>query len=370
MSRIHHYLSLVFLAASACATAPSGTTLAVPAKWLTSTPDATITELRLADDGVVTLGAGPRVSSDVRIVHDGNGDRLVRGARELTPYFPAIDSFDVSTQRGEVVFSARRADNFDIGLVSTDGSPIHWVPEDPADETSVSWAPRGNKVSYVVHAGGTDLIRTVHVPTAAQLTVDLLPHAVVTGLAWDPSAEHFAVAWESLDGSSRVEVMKYSGENRHVAIPPAVQLDVELETLASAAVMRPRALRYGERVPLVVWIDESNAPRWDSDRGALMKNARVACAVVHGVPDAAFWSAFWSAARETAWLDMTRVFVVGGAGESNAGLSIRGDASIPPGQYRRTDNSVLTAPAIVKSFSAGFIAGQLKGTSPANGSSR
>ncbi|MEO8034628.1 MAG: hypothetical protein ABI837_09355 [Acidobacteriota bacterium] len=363
------YLMLISVFPLACATAPpagSDRSLAVPQAWQSVPASSSILELTLGADGTVTQSRGPRLASDVRVVRDLRGDRLFRGERELTPAFPAIDSFDVSEQRGEVVFSAKRTDNFDVGLVSTDGSPIHWVPEDRADETAVLWAPRGNKISYVVHAPGSDLIRTVHVPTATPLTVDLTPYAAVTALAWDPAGERFAVAYDSPDASSRVEVMKYSGESRGMAIAPATHLDVELEPLGVGIVMRPRAMRYGERLPLVVWIDDTPRPRWDAARGELMKKARVACAILPGPPD----QSFWSAAGERPWIDATRVFVVGGREQAGQGLTIRGDSRMVAGHYRMQDKSVLTAPAIVKSFAAGFIAEQLKGISPANGSIR
>src|SRR5205807_8315221 len=110
----------------------------------------------------------PHDTAGVRIVNS----RLIAGETALTPQFTAIQSFDVSLERGEVAFSARRTDNFDIGLVSLDGSDVHWIPQDPADETDVQWAPRGNKISYVVHSRTGDLVRTVHIPTSLQLTVD------------------------------------------------------------------------------------------------------------------------------------------------------------------------------------------------------
>src|SRR5262249_48593584 len=138
-----------------------------------------------------------RDNSAVRVEHG----KLVAGTNELTPQLAAIQSFDVSLERREVVFSAKNgADNFDIGLVSLDGSDIHWFPSDPADETDVQWAPRGNKVSYIVHLKAGDVVRTVHVPTAAQLSVDF-PYASIRALAWDRAAERYAVVISSPDAS-------------------------------------------------------------------------------------------------------------------------------------------------------------------------
>src|SRR6266550_2216356 len=76
----------------------------VPAAWRSGpvTP-------RIADicSKVVCAAKAP---NDVRIV---NG-KIVAGTTELTPQFAAIQSFDVSVERREVVFSAKRTDNFDI----------------------------------------------------------------------------------------------------------------------------------------------------------------------------------------------------------------------------------------------------------------
>src|SRR5260370_13839656 len=117
--------------------------------------------------------------------------KLVSDGKDLTPQFAAIDSFDVSLDRKEIVFSAKRKDNFDIGLVSLDGSDIHWVPEDPADEVGVQWAPRGNKVSFILHTKTGSIVRTVHIPTATPLSVDF-PESQIDSLDWEPHAERFA----------------------------------------------------------------------------------------------------------------------------------------------------------------------------------
>jgi len=235
-------------------------------------------------------------------VHVAKG-QLFRGQKALTPRFAAIDSFDVSLERREVVFSAKRTDNFDVGLVSLDGSEIHWIPEDPNDETAVQWAPRGNKVSYVVHTPTGDIVRTVHIPTSAQVAVDF-PYASVRSLRWDPAGERFFVVLTSPDASERTESMRYGGEERRVEVAPKTTLDVAIEPLAGGIAVRPSALRYGEKLPLVVWI----APRlyeWSDARGALLQRDRVACVIVTKAPD----DAFWKAVREVPWIDASKPLV-------------------------------------------------------------
>ncbi len=372
-------------------TAPSPSDQPIPPEWLAVPQSAQYPLLSYGAGGV--LGFTPRVpvESGVHIVRSATGAKLVDGDRDLTPEYADIDSFDVSLDRREVAFSAKRKDNFDIGLVSLEGSKVSWVPEDPADEVGVQYAPRGNKISFIMRAHGGDLVRTVHIPTSAQLTNEF-PYGRVKDVAWDPKAEWYAVSWSSVDASDRVEVMTYSGEQRKVAVAPAVRLDVSAEPLAGSLLLRPALMRYGEKLPLVVW-RAANQNEWNDARGRLESAARVVCAVIDHDPDQAFWTAI----SAVPWIDSSRVFVVGvqtsssapagrprpvdfGAPDETSGAGGRGrphsvvwivaDASVPSGFYRTRQNIVAVAPALVQSFGAAWIAHQLKGHPPENGSHR
>lgn len=224
-------------------------------------------------------------------------NQLFRGKTALTPRFLAVDSFAVSESRREVVFSARRTASFDVGLVSLDGSDIHWIPEDPADEVGVQWAPKGNKVSYIVRTAAGDVVRTVHIPTSMQVA-SAFPYATVRSLRWAPDGERYFVVVASPDASERTESMRYDGSERRTEIRPKVNLDVAMEPLGGGIVVRPTNIHYGERLPLVVWI----APRlfdWSDARGALLERDRVALAIVTRQPD----EAFWTAVRAVPWID-------------------------------------------------------------------
>ncbi|MCU1350227.1 MAG: hypothetical protein JWO56_3257 [Acidobacteria bacterium] len=354
---------LLSLLAAGCAT----TSVPVPQSWLDVPRASKIRTVRYDANGKLLWNVDPILAPRA-----GNGVAVRDNAIELdgkplTPRFQAVDSFDVSEERKEIVFSAKRAGNFDIGLVSIDGSDVHWVPEDPADETGVQWAPRGNKVSYIVRTKSGDLVRTVHIPTASQLTA-AFPGSLVRTLAWEPAAERYAVVLESPEASPSVDVLEYDGEKRKNVVPPAARLDVEdSEPLGGGIVLRPPSMRYGEKLPLVVWIAE-NRYAWSDARAALLRNARVAIAIVTAEPDASFWTA----ARAVPWLDTGRSWLVSASPTRNPQpvTVIEPDATMPAGRYRRTDNRVLVAPPIVESFAAGFIANQVKGTPPANGSIR
>ncbi|HUP48526.1 MAG TPA: hypothetical protein VNA04_07030 [Thermoanaerobaculia bacterium] len=341
----------------------------VPETWLSvpAAPAISREQLRraVAETTPARRGeAAPAGAAEERvaIVTDESGARLFRGKTPLTPPYGAIESFDVSLERREVIFSARRVESFDIGLVSLDGSGVNWVPEDPADELAPRWAPRGNKASFILRTAAGDLIRTVHIPTAVQLVVEF-PFGLVRDFVWDGPAERFAVSWESAEAAPRIEVMRYGGEERRLAVPPAVRLDVDVAPFAGGLLLRPGSVSYGEKLPLVIWVSPGSRNAWNDARAALLQSSRVAALVVDRPPDAAVLAAI----EEAGWVDRRRLYLVDPAGTSPppAGVrTIRADPSVPPRHFRRDANVMLVDPSVVQSFAARFIADQLKGTSP------
>ena len=342
---------LSLLLATACATALRP----VPEGW------RAVPEAARIDDLCARVTCAARAKSDVRV----EGNRIVAGEKALTPAYAAVQSFDVSLERREVVFSAKRTDNLDIGLVSLDGSDVHWLPSERVDETDVQWAPRGNKVSYLVHTARGDIVRTLHIPTSAQLSVDF-SDAQVDAVAWDPPAERYAVVVESPEASQRIESSKYDGTERRTIVPPAARLEVTSEPLAGALVLRPPVMRYNEKLPVVVWVDDQPL-RWSDARAALARNARVTIAIVTKPPDETFWSEL----RKTKWIDETRMYAVNvgapgrapaaqGAGRAAARpyKSIIEDKNIPSGFYR--DEGGIVRVGKVQSFAAGYIAQELR----------
>lgn len=327
-----------------------------------STPQAPrVGPVELGADGAVRAvprPAGPAAS--VRIETRPEGQVLVRDGVTLTPPFPAIQSFDVSLDRREIAFSAKRADNFDVALVALEGSAVNWIPEDPADETDPKWALRGNKFSYVLRTPSGDFVRTIHVLTAFQLTIDF-PDSVVNSLAWDSASERFAVTFESPEASERVEVMKYGGEERRRAMDAAVRLDYSLEPFGPGSLlMRPSSMRYEEKLPIVVWMTGGRLNEWDDARGALLGSTRAGCIITTAAPG----DALWERVRGLPWADGNRIFVVNATAfpvsAPAPAVVIRGSTAVPSGRYRREERSLVVAPAGVKSFAAGFVAEALK----------
>src|SRR5512140_2486626 len=127
---------------------------------------AELSHIRLAPDG----------SAAIAISRTSGGETLTRlsasGRKDLLAApVAAVESFDISPDGKQIVVSARRQ-NYDVGIIPGDGGDPRWIGTDPADETTVTWAPRGNKVSWVIHAFGGDVVRTVHIPTAFSLLAD------------------------------------------------------------------------------------------------------------------------------------------------------------------------------------------------------
>ena len=321
-------------------------TTTIPKGWL-SVPDTTAVVL-----------AAPSTDGPIRR-EDG---RLFRDEKPITDAFAAIDSFDYSESRDEVIFSAKKGASFDIGLAAGDGSVTNWLPADAADELAVQWAPRGNKVSYIVRTKLGDVVRTFHIPTSFQYVVDF-GTATIRSLTWDAPAERFTVVYSTLDASERTESLRYDGTARRTEAQPKVTVAADVVPFAADAfALRPRDLRYGEKLPLVVWVADRFT--WSDARANLMQNARVASIVVTRAPD----DAFWKSVRETAWLDTAKTYIVNGS--ASDAISFVADASIPAGRYRRKGNVVAAAPAAIQSVAAGFITDQLKRTSRTNGSSQ
>jgi hypothetical protein len=158
--------------------------------------------------------------------------------------------------------------------------------------------------------------------------------------------------------------MTYEGEKRREVIPPSARLDISIEPIGSLLVMRPNDLRYGEKLPIVLWL-EPHPFAWSDARAALMRNARVAIAIApRGSAE------FWNEIAKVAWIDATRKYVVNSVAGQPGNLAatlITADSAISPGRYRRAGNTVSAPPAVVQSFAAAWIADDLKGTPPPNG---
>lgn len=299
----------------------------------TITPQAPVFDVRSATD-FIEGGSSPVWQAgttrlpladfnDARIAASGGVVGLRGSRRELVALAPggnltvlfrspnAIDSFDIDPKGREVVFSAVRNGSYDVGIVAIDGSDVSWVGPEATHERKVSWAPRGNKITYIVNQYGGTTLRTVHVPTGYQVAADF-PNLEVESIAWEPQAERYAAIVSSLVESSHIQSVKYAGEDRRVLVPPDTRLGIDVEPLTYKGVRyllaAPPSLRYGEKVPLVVERRAASLLRWSDKLGAALGTGK--WGIVALAPGSDFSEEMRREISALSWVDSQNIVVV------------------------------------------------------------
>ncbi len=200
------------------------------------------------------------------------GERLVRfdgpGATGITPTFEKIDSWDVAPRGDELAFSAKVESGHDIGIVGVSGGEITWVAPDPADERNVTWAPRGNKITYTFESVDATLVRSVHVPTSFQVMFEM-PLTTVRQIAWEPHAERIALVIDSPTVGPRIDWVGYNGEGRENLVEAIESVDAPVESVlwsdGSGVLLGPGVVRYDQSQPTVFWIEPGDPFAWRAD---------------------------------------------------------------------------------------------------------
>lgn len=272
-----------------------------------------------SDDMPIGAAAGlsqfrllPDSSAAIAIERTKGGDTLIRISRDgrkalLTTPSTAIESYDIAPDSSEIVFVAGN-ENRDVAIVSADGGDPRWIGTDPADETTVTWAPRGHKVSWVIHAFGGDVVRTVHVPSAFSLLADS-GGAAVTAMAWEPEAERFVYIRSSPATSDEIDESRFGGEEKRVVLPPAASSPISMAAFpeggAATLLAAPVNPRYGHVYPLVIWT-ETNPWRWNDARASIAGAGDSGFVLTASEPD----EKLWRAVSDLRWADPARITVV------------------------------------------------------------
>ncbi|HEY0787542.1 MAG TPA: hypothetical protein VGE86_02790, partial [Thermoanaerobaculia bacterium] len=286
-----------------------------------------------------------------------------RSIERIAGPFAAIDSFDVAPDGTEVDFSARRESGFDVGLAAVDGSETRWIGPDPLDERIVHWAPRGNKIAFAIETPAGAIVRSVHIPTGFQVSAPL-SMTRIRDLAWDPAAERLALLVTSADASERVETMRFDGTERRTAIEPGARAEAadQLAGVPGAALFNPPAVRYNERLPLVIWETGEGAFAFHEGRARLQQNRRIGSIVVsRGATERPM---FWEAIAELAWVDPDRIFVVADAfDEAAIPGDVRATVLTREGETARSDRVAIvrSGPGSLEDFAVLWLGERLRG---------
>lgn len=279
----------------------------------------------------------PGTDDAVAVVQGADGQSLVRLAagkapRQLAGPFAAIDSFDLDPDGLEAVLAAVvEGGHSDVGLVSTEGSPVRWIAPQPGDDHSVSWAPRGNKITYVIDSIGGDVLRTVHIPTGFQLAVPF-PGATTGALAWHPAAERFAVTVDSVEAAPRIDWVRYGGEGEETLVAPEARIEGDLDVLGGVpggVVVPPTGLRYNERRPAVVWL-LPDGPAWNGGV-ATVQNLGGGSVVVPSRLVSGRESALAASVRSLVWVDPARIALVSEGDATSVAAAFGGAVTVFPG---------------------------------------
>ena len=268
-----------------------------------SHPIPLLRDSRLLSSGdAIGVQSGADGETIVRVGRDGQTIDLLAGAD-----LARVDSWDLEPREGQLVFSAVRRDGaMDVGLASTEGGAMRWLPSEPGNEYAVTWAPRGNKVTWMIDSPAGVVMRSVHIPTAYQLAVPL-GFISVESVAWEPEAERVFVAHSSPLESTSILSVRYGGEERATFLPPASRISRESDSLPGlegALLLMPAGVRYGHSYPVV--IVEGDGSRWSPElaRVALDPSVGVVWLPAGGEEARA---RVREALRDVGWVDPSRI---------------------------------------------------------------
>lgn len=253
-------------------------------------------------------------SGVVGVEKSAEGERVIRvdatGTRfPLTDWYPAIDSIALDPKAKEVAFSAKR-DSFDVALVSVAGGAVNWVGPESTDEFGVTWAPRGNKITYVVKQYGGTTFRTVHVPTGYQVGADF-PEVHAESVAWEPQAERFAVIASSPLAAPHVQTIRYAGEERKTIVAPSLTREGMIEPLVVggvAAVQVTPPIRYGRKYALVV-VKTASPLAWNEVAAEALAEGKAGVLLVAATAE--LNARFWQEAADLPWVSERPLFIAG-----------------------------------------------------------
>jgi hypothetical protein len=245
------------------------------------------------------------------------GDRLVMvdrsGARKTLFESTIIDSFAIDSRDKQVAVVAVNGSQFDVGMIDVETGEIKWVAPDQAAERGVTWAPKGNKITYIIQRADGDTLRSVHVPSGFQVTTNY-DLARVRKIAWEPGAEKIAVIWSSPTRSDQIDLLKYDGSGRRTVVPAEKSLegyepDVASIDGSSVVTLRRNNLHYGMRLPVVVVVAEEPIAWNDTATAIAQQIAEVAVVLA---PRRVVGSRLFEQLKATEWMDAARVIVVEG----------------------------------------------------------
>ncbi|HEY0592100.1 MAG TPA: hypothetical protein VGF40_10060, partial [Thermoanaerobaculia bacterium] len=136
----------------------------------------------------------------------------------------------------------------------------------------------------------------------------------------------------------------------------------QLAGVPGAALFNPPAVRYNERLPLVIWETGEGAFAFHEGRARLQQNRRIGSIVVsRGATERPM---FWEAIAELAWVDPDRIFVVADAfDEAAIPGDVRATVLTREGETARSDRVAIvrSGPGSLEDFAVLWLGERLRG---------
>jgi hypothetical protein len=273
----------------------------------------------LLSDGETALVVAPTSDGRVTLTRRTSVD----GSEILLGSFDDVPSFDIDRSEEELVISVVRDGSRDIAIANARRERMNWVPADRGDEVMPLWAPRGYKVSFVIRNASGDLLRSVHVPTAAMTLVDF-PHSTVRGIDWFPDGDRLVVAVSGPLASDHLLEAHYDHGIRRELLAPEYRFAREVDRMSGtppgSLMVLPGRVGYGDRHPVVIWTrpGSSSGMPFESALVPLLATEEMAVVLVNG-SGRDLDPSFWNELAATEWVEPSLVWLietVGDPGES------------------------------------------------------
>lgn len=266
-----------------------------------------VRQARLLRSQPAVIAVVPAAAGD-SIVHIGQQGELTELAHDEGL---VVDSIGIEPAERELVFAGSRdsSDEVEVGLASLGGGSPKWLPSETGDEHTVTWAPRGNKITWFIESPGGLVMRTAHIPTGYQLSVPL-GLSQIHAAAWEPRAEKIFLALSGVTHSESVISIAYGGEDRRTVVAPLQELDREFERLPGfpdVLVMSPERVRYGHRYPVSVAITPGGTATWNEQFAGLAAARREGGVIRLSDPSLLSDPAFLEALNGLGWADTERI---------------------------------------------------------------
>jgi Tol biopolymer transport system component len=136
----------------------------------------------------------------------------------LTPTGPSETTSPAPWLVQHIAFSSDRSGNEDVWIMDADGTNLHDLTNDPANDTDPSWSPDGTQLAFVSDRGGDKDIYVMDVDGSHVVDVTNTPSVLETTPAWSPDGSHIAYSRSEGNRNGEIWLMDAHGSNQRMIV--------------------------------------------------------------------------------------------------------------------------------------------------------